>query len=782
MKKFFAAVMGTVLVLILSCGITACAEEYKLTLLQEGGLPHPYCSENEPDGIRDKIKDALTNSRTAFEVYASDMSADELARTYEDVINHSPKLYYVTGTVDIEETDGGYMITPSYKNDDITLSSISDQSSMSKAIDDILAQVKPGMSDVEKILAVHDYIVLNYEYDLTYSIYDDEEFFRNKRGVCQAYTMAFGAIMDELNIKWEYVISDAMDHAWNMVYLDGEWYHVDVTWDDPVNDTYGYVRHEFLLLSDDAISDDAHEHHDWETGDYWESQSVLRATSTKYDDYFWSYIYEPMQYYNGSWYLCSDWWNENIPQGLSKYDFSTGDFETLINEDIRKVNIYNNYIYFLCEDIVYMSPLNDPTACVSITEFAMPDKCNGVHIGDGHLYYAIAEDEYYMQRGDTFDGKALYDDYYDYRKLYSIDLTQYKYNELAPSWNLDEESGTLTVSVKSGIIPDYGYMNAPWKDRADEVKEIVIEEGVKEIGNNAFANMTNVKKLSLPSTLEVIGDRAFEYYSSLKMITIPDNVTDIGKRAFQYCYGLVLLKIGENVTHIGEYAFSDCESLKCITIGKNIKDIERYAFAYNYNISDVFYSGSEQDFEEIGIGYSNKYLIGANITYGYKAPILTRVFEEGDDLIIFELQSNEAVLGEPIPCSLKICSSSGLENYSYAQYIYDTDAFKIDNGTVYALRKGKENISVKVGDETVSFDLYIGERKNKDMRVYLSEGLFPFVASYDANGALLKLTPLDAEKLNDTGIEYMDYGGKSKFMVWDGGFSAMKPAGSTVDL
>ena len=51
------------------------------------------------------------------------------------------------------------------------------------------------MSDMEKALAVHDYMVQNYEYDLTYSIYSANEMFEKKTGVCQAYDVLYHIIM-----------------------------------------------------------------------------------------------------------------------------------------------------------------------------------------------------------------------------------------------------------------------------------------------------------------------------------------------------------------------------------------------------------------------------------------------------------------------------------------------------------------------------------------------------------------------------------------------------------
>lgn len=63
-------------------------------------------------------------------------------------------------------------------------------------------------------------------------------------------------------------------HAWNIVQIDGEWYHVDTTWDDPIPNREGYVRYEYFLKSDAAMSFD---HNNWDT-------PHGACTSTRYDD------------------------------------------------------------------------------------------------------------------------------------------------------------------------------------------------------------------------------------------------------------------------------------------------------------------------------------------------------------------------------------------------------------------------------------------------------------------------------------------------------------------
>lgn len=153
--------------------------QFDLTLLQEGGFPKLVFAENECTGARTEIRDALLEKENQITVNIPNFDLENMSKLYESVINTSPELYYVLGHVSIEQASNSvYNIYPQYKEE---IKLMSSSNAMQKAVDDILAQVKPGMSDVEKILAVHDYIVLHYEYDYTYSIYNAEDFSSIKR-------------------------------------------------------------------------------------------------------------------------------------------------------------------------------------------------------------------------------------------------------------------------------------------------------------------------------------------------------------------------------------------------------------------------------------------------------------------------------------------------------------------------------------------------------------------------------------------------------------------------
>lgn len=166
-------------------------------------------------------------------------------------------------------------------------SSASDDEKLEYVISRVFAHLRPNMSNIEKVKAVHDYMVRNVSYDLAnlqagtipWVDYGAYGALVNKKAVCSGYTAAFQLLMERLGIPVTTITSGSMNHAWNMVQLDGSWYHVDVTWD-------GALWYGCFLKSDAAITNAGHGlglsksgHYDW--------YSSYKATNTKYDNFDW---------------------------------------------------------------------------------------------------------------------------------------------------------------------------------------------------------------------------------------------------------------------------------------------------------------------------------------------------------------------------------------------------------------------------------------------------------------------------------------------------------------
>lgn len=141
------------------------------------------------------------------------------------------------------------------------------------------------------------------------------------------------------------------------------------------------------------------------------------------------------------------------------------------------------------------------------------------------------------------------------------------------------DDGTLTISGK-GKMWDYGtstHGDAPWAYIG--VKNVVVNDGVTTIGEQAFAGLFYLESASIPKSVNNIGRQAFRG-SNLKSVTIAGSNTVMETEAFYLCDDLETLTIMSGTTKIGSYAFSGCSSLKSITLPDSVTQILDSAFQY----------------------------------------------------------------------------------------------------------------------------------------------------------------------------------------------------------
>ena len=150
--------------------------------------------------------------------------------------------------------------------------------SMNKRVNQIIKScIKKKMSNYSKVKAVHNWLIRNVKYDYyrlqTNTIpkvsHTAEGALIKKLAVCDGYAHAFQMIMNRLRIPCKFVVgrSQGVGHGWNMVKISGKWYHVDVTFDDPiVNNSNDNTkpRYTYFLKSSAAMS----KSHSWKKSRY----------------------------------------------------------------------------------------------------------------------------------------------------------------------------------------------------------------------------------------------------------------------------------------------------------------------------------------------------------------------------------------------------------------------------------------------------------------------------------------------------------------------------------
>lgn len=187
-------------------------------------------------------------------------------------------------------------------------------------------------------------------------------------------------------------------------------------------------------------------------------------------------------------------------------------------------------------------------------------------------YDAAAATEEGLDSKPEYDYESLYD--YNNPEGYGVTLER-------------NEAGKVVKATVSGVngkvVDGFFYNNTPGTeatptDRWRELKEVVIEEGVTEIGVDAFSVCTSLETVTLPQSLQKIGEKAFSYCTSLKTINIPDSVNVIGPKAFFFCKSLTSIDIPEGITEIGYATFGYAENLATVNIPASVTRIGDFAF------------------------------------------------------------------------------------------------------------------------------------------------------------------------------------------------------------
>ena len=158
------------------------------------------------------------------------------------------------------------------------------------------------------------------------------------------------------------------------------------------------------------------------------------------------------------------------------------------------------------------------------------------------------------------------------------------------AWTLDD-AGTLTISG-TGEMWTWDVEGAPWYSSRSSIQSVIIGYEITNIADYAFNYCANLTSVTIPDTVTSIGNYAFSSCSGLVSFAIPGSVTSIGNGAFYDCFGMQSIMIPSSVTAIGESAFHECAGLV-----------------------EVYYDGSQSQWNSIAIGGDNRSLTNANIIF-----------------------------------------------------------------------------------------------------------------------------------------------------------------------
>lgn len=201
----------------------------------------------------------------------------------EKTVLSNPEIMYYTGGI---YTKGLLKFEYSKTKEEIKLH----QDTIRKKRDEkIFSNIRPDMSDYEKVKTIHDYIINTTKYDKRYmnedavpaeshSVYG---VLNEGVALCSGYAKTMKYLLNAVDIESMIVIgkTDYDNHAWNIVKIEGSYYHIDTTWDDPVTeDDSDVLNYHYFNLKDEDIE----KTHSWNRSDY------PKCNSNKYNYYYYN--------------------------------------------------------------------------------------------------------------------------------------------------------------------------------------------------------------------------------------------------------------------------------------------------------------------------------------------------------------------------------------------------------------------------------------------------------------------------------------------------------------
>ncbi len=264
---------------------------------QIGAALHKDSTANNIDELTLLINTQIDEGKESGNIYVANVSVDEINNINNRLctLNGSVLKYSITEKMKggmrikfVYQISDNYYVIDRYLNQNPIPSDRPIAQVLFEKVTEIIDKIiTPDMTDYEKELAIHDYIVGNCDYG--YVDNSKEYAYRaygcliQNKAVCSGYTEAMALLLTCAGVENKIVTGYGKEelHAWNQVKLDGQWYNVDSTWNDKQN----YVGHTYFNVTDDVM-DNEHT---------WEEENFEVCTS---DDYNYYVMYDMLCNYD----------------------------------------------------------------------------------------------------------------------------------------------------------------------------------------------------------------------------------------------------------------------------------------------------------------------------------------------------------------------------------------------------------------------------------------------------------------------------------------------------
>lgn len=360
--------------------------------------------------VDNDLKDAVDNLETCIDISEYGITLEDADSITKLLLNENPGFFYVEDVC--VSYDADTMVA-----DEVYVSyskNVSEQKdTYEHVIEKVVAEIDPSWSDELKLMYLHDYMVTHCCFDFS----DDSMKYTAYKAlvegtaVCQGYSLAYQDLAERLGLQVEFVVSDKLNHGWNLVEIDGKHYYVDCTWDDALGTTAEGTRY------------------------YWYDQCCLHTYFLKSQDYFDEYHGSNKNHYADDYTIYTDNGPVKIRDYYNNKDYDNADW----TGSYSPVAIVGKKAYYLKTDgniYRYNGINNNPTKIVKIS--------NEYPLFNGGARY--------MQ---TFGSLVSVSDYLfvnEYDRIYYVDLTDKSLNQAYVLSSSERATGYIYGMKANGSV------------------------------------------------------------------------------------------------------------------------------------------------------------------------------------------------------------------------------------------------------------------------------------------------------------------------------------------
>ena len=324
-----------------------------------------------------------------------------------------------------------------------------EQQELDAALQEVKSKIDiSGMTDEEIVLAYHEYLTstVAYAYEDYFNGtiaanhgYDMYGALVKHSCVCQGYAETMFYLLREAGLSCAIASSENINHAWNIVKIRGNWYHIDATWDDPVWDMPGRSYHDYFLVSFDTMNKNTLINHTKDRTDMvvsaqWGDTYTTAVDTTYESGKFWNGIEKAIFYKDGYWYSISEG-SSKTSFNINKYQYSTNINKVLYSGTAKWTTPSGGYypgvyssIYLRGDNLYFTTPdsLNKiditstnviPTELINIrTQYNSSTGNNLYAFGEqyGRLVYFITDSPNIKKTKDSSNSSKYNKEYAEY--------------------------------------------------------------------------------------------------------------------------------------------------------------------------------------------------------------------------------------------------------------------------------------------------------------------------------------------------------------------------------